>query len=699
MSHTHNKRLNSVCKSEYPKELFRLNKIATSGVMLLALGFTVASFDAIADPPDGRPLFPIIKLDGKARGENAVQKLGNKLPEVAAHYRMTTERLTEILRKDKHAWVDEGGRLLFIDEFPPLPANEIASAPGGVSVAAAPYDLINTFRLHSKLGSQRVIYLDFDGYVTTNSAWNAGTITANPFDLDGVPSSFSATEQERIQYIWQRVADDYAPFDVDVTTQEPTADALNRSSSVDQVYGSRVVITRNNFGACTSCGGVAYVGVFDYYASSNPSYYQPAWVFFDALGAGNEKYVAEAISHEAGHNLGLSHDGTATVGYYQGQGSGATGWAPIMGVGYYQSLVQWSKGEYPSANNYEDDFVVIQSNGALLKADDFGSSMSSAAPLAVTAGSGVVTVNQAGLIERNTDVDYFSLASGAGVLQITVTPGVRSPNLDASIQLFDAAGNSLAYANPDDALTATLNVNVSAGAYFIKVDGVGKGDLITGYSDYASLGQYQITGSYVTSSAMPPVAVPTATPSSGYAPLNVGFSSDGSKDTDGVIVAYNWNFGDGTASTTPNPLHVYNTPGTYNSVLTVTDSQGLTGSKSSVISVQQNPLANTIHIGGIGLTTLLSKNGSTVYYQCMASVTVHNYADGLIGSAKVSGAWSGVTTSSAVSATTGTKGVATFISAKTTKHGTCTFKVSGITLTGKTYDASQNFETSDSLTY
>lgn len=31
--------------------------------------------------------------------------------------------------------------------------------------------------------------------------------------------------------------------------------------------------------------------------------------------------------------------------------SGANGWAPIMGVGYYQELTQWSKGEYAGANN------------------------------------------------------------------------------------------------------------------------------------------------------------------------------------------------------------------------------------------------------------------------------------------------------------------------------------------------------------
>ena len=104
-----------------------------------------------------------------------------------------------------------------------------------------------------------------------------------------------------------------------------------------------MLITRRTFYNC-SCGGVAYVGIFDNVGDT----YKPALVFFDMLGSGNEKYVAEAISHEAGHNMGLNHDGAAGTGYYQGHGSGATGWAPIMGVGYYQPLVQWSKGEYPA---------------------------------------------------------------------------------------------------------------------------------------------------------------------------------------------------------------------------------------------------------------------------------------------------------------------------------------------------------------
>src|SRR5207253_3500030 len=109
------------------------------------------------------------------------------------------------------------------------------------------------------------------------------------------------------------------------------------------------------------CGGIAYVGVYDMTGSLH-GYYQPAFVYEQGVTS-NAKYIAEAAAHEAGHNLGLSHDGTATLGYYDGQGS----WAPIMGVGYDRAISQWSKGEYSGANNTEDDLAIIAAAGPTLK--------------------------------------------------------------------------------------------------------------------------------------------------------------------------------------------------------------------------------------------------------------------------------------------------------------------------------------------
>lgn len=550
--------------------------------VLTAVGATLL---AATTPPAfaARPEMPDIRLPKRVQGDEAVRNLGDKLPAVAEHYGMTHERLKGILHRDRNAWLDEQGRLLYIDTFLPRPKTASASAVSVSAAAPAPLDLSQTFKLHSKAGSQHVIYLDFNGYVATNTAWNSGTINAPAFTLDGDPSTFNDEEKTEIQYIWQRVVEDYAPFDVDITTEEPTADKLQRTSSSDQTYGTRAVITNSSINVCSGCGGIAYVGVFNYTSSSNPSYYQPAWVFYDNLADGDEKDIAEAISHEVGHTLGLSHDGlTDGTEYYEGHGSGATGWAPIMGVGYYQELVQWSKGEYPNANNTEDDISIMQTYGAALRTDDFGNTISTASALGGTA----TAVNQSGLIERNSDVDVFKLVAAAGTINLIASPAPRGPDLDIAMTLMDSAGNAIVTANDPSGLSATISTNVAAGTYYVKIDGVGDTNPSPGYSDYASLGAYVITGNYPNPNVVAPVANVTATPVSGTAPLTVNFDGSQSTDSDGTIVSYAWAFGDGGTSTAVSPTHTYSAGGTFAAKLTVTDSQGLTGSKAVTITVQ-----------------------------------------------------------------------------------------------------------------
>jgi PKD repeat protein len=88
----------------------------------------------------------------------------------------------------------------------------------------------------------------------------------------------------------------------------------------------------------------------------------------------------------------------------------------------------------------------------------------------------------------------------------------------------------------------------------------------------------------------PPSAVASANPTTGIAPLSVNLSSAGSSDPDGTIVAYSWNFGDGSpASSDPSPAHVYQTAGAYLAVLTVTDNQGATDTAQAAITVSPDP--------------------------------------------------------------------------------------------------------------
>lgn len=55
---------------------------------------------------------------------------------------------------------------------------------------------------------------------------------------------------------------------------------------------------------------------------------------------------------------------------------------------------------------------------------------------------------------------------------------------------------------------------------------------------------------------------------------SVSFSSQGSTDLDNNIESYFWDFGDGTNSADPNPIHTYNQKGIYPVTLTITDSLG-----------------------------------------------------------------------------------------------------------------------------
>jgi hypothetical protein len=122
---------------------------------------------------------------------------------------------------------------------------------------------------------------------------------------------------------WKRVAEDYSPFDVDVTTEEPAAAALTRSGSSDLQYGNRVVITPTNF--YPNAGGVSYVGAFD----DTGEYYKTSWVFSNMLANG-EKYIAEACSHENGHSVGLSHEGTTSGTLLSGNKIGRRLWELLL---------------------------------------------------------------------------------------------------------------------------------------------------------------------------------------------------------------------------------------------------------------------------------------------------------------------------------------------------------------------------------
>jgi PKD repeat protein len=71
-------------------------------------------------------------------------------------------------------------------------------------------------------------------------------------------------------------------------------------------------------------------------------------------------------------------------------------------------------------------------------------------------------------------------------------------------------------------------------------------------------------------------------------PFLVAFT-DTSRDADGSIVSWNWNFGDSNTSTLQNPSNEYTIEGTYNVKLIVTDNLGKTGEIVKSVTISRLP--------------------------------------------------------------------------------------------------------------
>ena len=84
-----------------------------------------------------------------------------------------------------------------------------------------------------------------------------------------------------------------------------------------------------------------------------------------------------------------------------------------------------------------------------------------------------------------------------------------------------------------------------------------------------------------------PVAVISANPTSGEAPIEVSFDASESYDPDGDELSYEWNFDDGNIAEGEIVQHGFGSPRSYTVRLLVTDSKGKSDTSSKIISVSQ----------------------------------------------------------------------------------------------------------------
>ncbi|HVK98107.1 MAG TPA: zinc-dependent metalloprotease family protein, partial [Flavisolibacter sp.] len=332
-----------------------------------------------------------------------------------------------------------------------------------------------------------VIFLDFDGQTVNGTSWNSnGPIYCEPAGISN----------DKITEVFNRVAEDYRPFNINVTTDSTkywSAPAKKRIRIIHTVSSSW-------YG---NAGGVAYINSFSWGDNT------PAFVFTALLNYGS-KNIAEASSHEVGHTLGLRHqasyDGscTKTSEYNYGTGSGEISWAPIMGVGYSKNLTLWNNGANPyGCTNFQDDLGIITVGNNFLgyRNDDHANTTETATVVAFTNNA----FKTQGIIERPNDVDVIRFNTPTfgrikvDALPFSVGSGNTGANIDIQMELMNGSGVVVGTYNPANLLSASIDTIVPAGTYYVQLRGLGN----INAPNYASLGSYTINAAFTVTSALP----------------------------------------------------------------------------------------------------------------------------------------------------------------------------------------------------
>jgi PKD repeat protein len=182
-------------------------------------------------------------------------------------------------------------------------------------------------------------------------------------------------------------------------------------------------------------------------------------------------------------------------------------------------------------------------------------------------------------------VAQLSCSPTSGDAPLTVScnsTGTSDPN---------ASLDTLTYAFQLNSASSTLGTtaqysNLQQGTYTVLLT-------VTDSTSLTSTKTASITVTNPNSQNHTPTAVVALTDPSG-APFRVGqgvgFTSAGTNDQDGDALTFSWNFGDGSTSTQANPTHTYQSSGSFNVVLQVTDngSPALSATASLAVNVVGN---------------------------------------------------------------------------------------------------------------
>ena len=341
-------------------------------------------------------------------------------------------------------------------------------------------------KLNSYPSASATIFLDFDGHYVVGTLWNNG---------DPINCAPAAMSDLQITEAFYRVAEDYRPFDINITTDSTVFLAAPITKRI------RIIITPTS-GWAPGMGGVCFIGSFTWGDDT------PGFVFSDRLGPNSPKMVGECCSHESGHAVGLDHQSKydemncayPLQEYNSGTGAGETGWAPIMGSSYYKNFSNWNNGPTPYGCTVVQDNLetIATQNGFGYRTDDYSEVLNTSA-----FGLNASNFNVSGIITTNADKDAFKLVfTRNSNIHLTAIPfnvgsNYIGANLDIKMELFNSAGTLIRTFDPSASLSVTVDTVLLTGTYYLRLDGTGN----------TNVGEYGILGSYILSGNSGPLPI------------------------------------------------------------------------------------------------------------------------------------------------------------------------------------------------
>ena len=242
---------------------------------------------------------------GARTGAEAIDALRGDLGQKVRDRGQDPAQYAALMAADESLWIDDEGQMMFVDAIEhddtPGPGDPPdAEPPAPTGPPPQPMSVLSNGMPihHSKPGAPWTIYLDFDGENVRSSVWRISNRFTPGLTLDADFFAFNVEEQAIISRIWGRVAEDWAPFDVDVTTEHPGVISSTVLWSIIGTAPAGSGVLAQRWRRLTFCLCYVHFGL-----------QTPTFTFWEPWGATDHSTIADVITQENGHMFGLLHDG------------------------------------------------------------------------------------------------------------------------------------------------------------------------------------------------------------------------------------------------------------------------------------------------------------------------------------------------------------------------------------------------------